>query len=144
MKIFTNFQVVFVLQKAEKLKGTYSKLPDFSVLRITTNYKCSIPVTQQFSDKLKINPECNKSVTFSRQSLCLDKKDWFKNICLKNYSVDGPPGTAKVTKTCSSWQKNPAVISLQNLDIFIIAFIFTGRREFRCKLFSVGYKVVTE
>ena len=57
---------------------TYSKLPDFSVLRITTNYKCSIPVTQQFSDKLKINPECNKSVTFSRQSLCLDKKDWFK------------------------------------------------------------------
>ena len=39
---------------------------------LTTNYNCSIPVTHQFSDKLKINPGSNKSATFSRQSLYLD------------------------------------------------------------------------
>ena len=37
-----------------------------------TNYNCSIPVTQQFSDKLKINPGSNKSATFLGQSLYLD------------------------------------------------------------------------
>ena len=52
-----------------------------------TNYNCSIPVTQQFSDKLKINPGRNKSATFRRQSLYLDNCFGFK-FSIKTFRFD--------------------------------------------------------
>ena len=51
-----------------------------------TNYNCSIPVTHQFSDKLKINPGRNKSATFRRQSLYLDNCFWSK-LSVKKYVI---------------------------------------------------------
>ena len=58
-----------------------------SIRVVRTNYNCSIPVTQQFSDKLKINPGRNKSATFRRQSLYLDNCFWFK-FSIKTFRFD--------------------------------------------------------
>ena len=74
-----------------------------SIRVVRTNYNCSIPVTQQFSDKLKINPGRNKSATFRRQSLYLDNCFWFK-FSIKSFQFDDLINVIFRSWTWLSWQ----------------------------------------